>query len=391
MKSILKLSSIAIALCVFYVGCSDVGFEAIPQDRYFLGCVIKAEYGDRCSFSNSSRLGSVDILFVNDNSGSMSTEQSKMADKFSDFIQTLDSQNIDYQIAITTTDISGQIASGVYNYASAWNGNGAFQDGKFISFPNGASVLKSTSLSQQQKIDYFSQTIQRPETLHCEQSNYRECPSSDERGIFAINKVLDRADSDFFRADSLFSVVILSDEDVRSNGGIVLPLAPEDTPDFLVSRLASTLGPTKAMSVHSLIVPPGDTTCKNSQDAQGNGAIVGEYGSWYAKLSNPTAELSSLGNILPGRVGSICSSSYTNHLIDIASRISTSSFNFTLPCKPVSDSIASDEGFDPIQISVLPDPGFEVQFSVDEQSRVSFNPNLPAGSNVEYTVVCEKK
>lgn len=386
------------------MGCSNVEFDEIPQTEYYANCVLRKDLGSRCTYSGAADLGKVDILFVNDNSGSMSTEQNKMADKFTNFISTLDSQRIDYQIAITTTDISGDVVAtrsngstytAYTNGPTPWNGNGALQDGKFIAFPNGSKILKK-SMSTSTKINYFAQTIKRPETLHCEDSDFEECPSGDERGIYAINKVLDRADPDFFRKDSHFAVVILSDEDERSTGGSplqsgqTLELEPEDTPEYLVSRLSSTLGPTKAMSVHSIVVKPGDSNCKYTQSNQGNG-INGEYGTYYSKLSNPSFELKSLGNIVDGKLGNICSSSYTSQLVDMASKISTSSFSFALPCDPVDDYTASQEGFDPVEIHVSPDPGFQVNYSVDSNNNLTFYPSIPAGSRVEYTVVCKKK
>ena len=172
--------------------------------------------------------------------------------------------------------------------------------------------------------------------------------------------------------------------------GQTLELEPEDTPEFLVSRLANTLGPTKAMSVHSIIVKPGDVNCKNNQSAQGNG-INGEFGTQYAKLSQPNSELKSFGNIVTGKVGNICAASYTNQLTNMASKISTSSFSFALPCEPEDDAIAVKEGFEPVQIHVSPNPGFDVNYTLDENNNLSFSPSLPAGSHVEYTVVCKKK
>ena len=49
--------------------------------------------------------GKVDILFVSDNSASMSPIQVKLKDRFSGFIQNLDSKKINYRVAVTTTDV----------------------------------------------------------------------------------------------------------------------------------------------------------------------------------------------------------------------------------------------------------------------------------------------
>ena len=46
-----------------------------------------------------------DLLFVVDNSGSMSEEQENLARSFDTFIHWLTQENVDFHIAITTTDV----------------------------------------------------------------------------------------------------------------------------------------------------------------------------------------------------------------------------------------------------------------------------------------------
>ena len=52
-----------------------------------------------------------DILFVVDNSGSMSSEQSSLAVNFASFVQIVEALDMDYQIGVTTTDVgdAGQL------------------------------------------------------------------------------------------------------------------------------------------------------------------------------------------------------------------------------------------------------------------------------------------
>jgi hypothetical protein len=47
----------------------------------------------------------VDILFVIDNSGSMADEQARLARNFSGFVNALDEMELEYRVAITTTDV----------------------------------------------------------------------------------------------------------------------------------------------------------------------------------------------------------------------------------------------------------------------------------------------
>lgn len=65
---------------------------------------------------NASESNKIDILWVVDNSGSMSDEQASLAANFDAFIQSFASKDIDFQMAITTTDaragISGEPVAG---------------------------------------------------------------------------------------------------------------------------------------------------------------------------------------------------------------------------------------------------------------------------------------
>lgn len=54
----------------------------------------------------------VDILFVIDNSCSMSEEQASLTQNFASFIQFADAQALDYRIAVITTDIEGDLFGG---------------------------------------------------------------------------------------------------------------------------------------------------------------------------------------------------------------------------------------------------------------------------------------
>ncbi len=51
------------------------------------------------------RRNTVDILMVVDNSCSMAEEQDKLAANFPAFIEVFDGVDVDWQIAVTTTDI----------------------------------------------------------------------------------------------------------------------------------------------------------------------------------------------------------------------------------------------------------------------------------------------
>jgi hypothetical protein len=54
---------------------------------------------------NQAALGKSDILWVVDNSGSMAREQAQLASSFPQFFQHLQSQQVDYRLAVTSSDV----------------------------------------------------------------------------------------------------------------------------------------------------------------------------------------------------------------------------------------------------------------------------------------------
>lgn len=385
-------------LLMFLIGlstthCSNVSFETIPPPP--IPTNPRCAGNDNCTqvnppdptepvefmFQYNFKLGKTDILFVDDNSGSMSTEQEKMAQKFNNFVNTFDSKNIDYRIAVVTTDVSKNQDNPSADDKEA-NGHGAFQDGKFLEFPNHQYVLTPTSGSTPQKQNWFRTVIKRKETLDCEAANYAEasCPSTDERGIYAANlAVQNTTHSEFFRKDAHLAVVFLSDEDERSNGGALYPLEAYDLPTSLVSNINSKFGVEKTMSFHSLIVRPGDASCKAYQDSQGNQWVSSSYGYQYAKLSKaqPDEDLLSLGSVQGGSTGDICAGNYTSQLVSIASIVSAHAKKRQLDCAPHF-----------IEVTLDPLPATPVEYTVDSNNLLQFTSDVPAGTNVGITIKC---
>ncbi|MCB0413641.1 MAG: VWA domain-containing protein [Bdellovibrionales bacterium] len=374
-----KLILLLVLSIVAAYGCSEVKFESIPNQQC-LDSPDCVEQDGLLNYNYTLRLGKVDILFVNDNSGSMSTEQSKMAARFDKFIETLDSKNISYQIAMITTDISSNPLSPAADDRAA-NGYGAFQDGQFLNFNNGSNILTDSTSN---RVSLFAQAIQRQETINCESSpnNYASegCPSGDERGIYALNMALDRGNSNFFRDDTHLAVVILSDEDERSVGGTAdRPLESYDLPETFVAKFKEQFANRKTLAVHTLIVKPNDSTCKTEQDAQGNQWIRGAYGTQYAALSNPNSTLLNYGNLKSGISGTICASDYANQLIQIGGNVSENSKQIQLPCSPVEHEISLD-----------PAPASPVDYVIDGNNLLRFTSDIAAGTNVHVSISCKK-
>lgn len=236
----LRLAALAVGTLAYF-GCSNVKFAPVMSqacidynDTFGPGACILTPSGES-QFTYTVRVGDIDILFVNDNSGSMYVEQDKVAKRFQGFLNSL--INYNYQIAMITTDISAS----PNNPPRAVNQNGALQDGRFIAFPNGEKILANPSgdlMIHNQNIDGFKQTVRRPETLVCDNAGFNRdaCPSGDERGVYALNMALDRAEnSSFFRNTGHLAVIILSDEDERSRTHCLNPNTNKWEPDCPIS------------------------------------------------------------------------------------------------------------------------------------------------------------
>lgn len=361
--------------------------------------------------------GKVDIVFVNDNSASMSFEQSRMAQRFSSFISALDAKGVDYRIGMITTDVSTGAPFG--NSARPVNLNGALQDGRLVRFGNGASFLTKATANKE---GLFAQAISRPETLGCEAylsansgnvgqvspAYLDNCASPDERGFAALRLFLNGEASGFVRSDSSdLAFVFLSDEDVRSSLYYQTPsyaLALEDLPSTLLAAVQARY-PGKDVRFHGMIVRPGsligrtptqaaqqleqavtlalpgsgsstgwnpesnfaagDVACLNQQSTQTNG-VLGSYAYLYAlaiRLTN-------------GVEGNICDSDYGARLAAIGDNIGESLRDHTLRCANPSGLV--------VQFLVGQPVGYTVN-----GTNLTFASDLVGGTRVRLTYKCQ--
>jgi hypothetical protein len=343
--------------------------------------------------------GKVDVLFVDDNSASMSTEQHAVATRFSSFINTLDAQSIDYRIGIITTSLSSPA------------NNSPYKDGNLVSFSDGSKFIVPTSTN---KITMFASAIERQETINCESflaanpnlttAQYQaNCPSPDERGIYAANLTIQNNPSGFIRGDAALAVIFLSDEDERSS---LYPTYAQysveelDMPQTLISKVQSYY-PGKSFTAHSIIAKPGplngvsaqvaadriwtawningdeasnalptnlfsggDSTCLNTQGTQINN-VSGSYGYLYALATRLTS----------GVEGDVCASDYASQLSSIGNQL-------TLPVNSISLACAS-----PTDLTVTFLIGSTVSHSVSG-SQIQFVSNLAPGTQVRVQYKC---
>ncbi|MCB9680872.1 MAG: hypothetical protein H6733_05310 [Alphaproteobacteria bacterium] len=131
--------------------------------------------------------GSVDVLWIIDNSESMSTELNDLANAMNTFIQSFVNLGLDFQIGVTTTDMSATGAQG-----------------RML----GPIITNATA---------------NPVQAFRTQTNQGAAGSADEMGLDASKTALtaprinQSPNSDLIRADATLSVVVISDEDDYSS------------------------------------------------------------------------------------------------------------------------------------------------------------------------------
>ena len=109
-KAFFSKSKILVLVCVLFIATLFIGFQNCAREHSFSSsnpCVIveSAEgENNRCTeiFIPGVSPKATDILFIVDNSGSMSEEQEKISEKFDRFVDQIG--NVDFQIGIITTD-----------------------------------------------------------------------------------------------------------------------------------------------------------------------------------------------------------------------------------------------------------------------------------------------
>ena len=229
----------------------------------------------------------VDIVMVIDNSSSMEKEQREMAQKFTNFIESL--EGLDWRVGIITTTVDGD------EY---------FSGGRLQSFalPNEAQRIDYLDSGFTDAVQRFRHNVRR-----------RERGSDNEQGIKAIRRFLEGDQQKILREEAHFTTSVVSDEDERSNGR---NLAAENKPENLLRRIEQLFQGQKNYSHHSIVWRPGDSSC---------GRRGGRSEAFtYAGLSAMT----------DGILGDICAQDYSSQLLSIGDRIQETAFSFSLKCIP---------------------------------------------------------
>lgn len=188
----LKISFFVGVLAGCLIGCKDdnSGYSLLP---------VSISYT-----VPTTQNGKVDILFVNDNSGSMSEEQSGLVANFNEMITRLNARSLDYRLAVTTTDKWNDQGNFVSNTAYHAVNNSIQRNDCNVKNPGAPKVL-----------DYSMSDIS--ERFHCNAA-VGIVGDGREAGITSMIMALSdpnitTTNAGFLRDDAFLSVVILSDED----------------------------------------------------------------------------------------------------------------------------------------------------------------------------------
>lgn len=258
------------------------------------------------TFMTDSSFGKIDILFVDDNSASMETEQAALGTRFPSFSAEL--QGVDWQMGITTTDCS----AGTYGIC-----------GSLLPMVGGGGNILTPLVPNYEQV--FNNTIQRPETPNC--SLLGTCPAGFEEPLRASMTAMDKRATDnagFFRTDADLAIVILSDEDEGSNG----PASVTGRPAQLMSHFSSTFGSTKQLRVYGIVIKPGDAACLSQQAAQAGGFAF--YGNLLEQAVNLSGGLSL----------SVCAPDYSTTLKTIGESVRTLTNSVELAQTPVAGTVS---------------------------------------------------
>lgn len=270
--NMMKVFGVSAAALLFTVGCGQQIFSVEPGST---------EFGQQVQYSKD-----VDVLFVVDTSGSMAKHQEQMAAQVPVFIEGLNATGLDYQIAVTTMDMSG---TGERGKLLAQTGTPAILN---RSTPNLTNIL--------------AQRIRAGES-----------GSPLERGREAALAAINGASSTgLLRENSLLNIIFLSNEEDDSSDAIDYVAALDQVRPKLPYGDRSWL-------VHFMGVLPNTTDCQTA--------------GW--GYSSPGLRYVSLAQASSGTSGSICDANFKNALTNVRARVLEVTTEYFLDREPIVKTI----------------------------------------------------
>ena len=281
--------------------------------------------------SSSSVTNKLDILWVVDNSSSMSPLQTNLTTNFNSFISNFASKGYDFKMAVTTTD--AYLADpNLYNYSPSDSSLAQFKDGTDATSHDGIFVI--TPITPNLNNVFVNNATQG------------QNGSGDERAFASLKTAMGSSlNSGFLRSNSFFAVIIISDEDdfsseQRLQGSWQYPtnssnyvadhsysysgLDTVGSYESYLDSLTATTGALRRYNVSAITVL--DNTCLSSHVSSSPSSIIGQR---YIQIANDTN----------GVLGSVCDTSFSTSLNAIQSKIAELSTAFHLTRAPNVSSI----------------------------------------------------
>jgi len=274
-----------------------------------------------------------DILWVIDNSGSMETSQANVTSNLNSFIQDFSNKNLDFKMAVTTTDAYRVQYTGNTNCAQ-------FRDGILNSSCN---TVSGRTYSGERVLSSLTMNLVSVFLINASltDSTYGIFGSGDERAFQSIQAALNSPlNANFLRADSFLSVIIVSDEDDFShdssslNENYASPLM--HTVDSYVSYLDTMTGSTptnRRYNVNAMAI--FDEPCRVSLNSTFTGRKIGvRYGQLIDSVNAAFPNVES-----QGLKTSLCGN-FADDLKNIAQNILSLSSRFDLARIPIVSTIS---------------------------------------------------
>ncbi len=248
----------------------------------------------------------IDILWVVDNSGSMSPLQTNLVNNFQSFMTTFQSKGFDYHLSVTTTD--------AYKSAANYSNNA-----NLAKFRDGVGTTHSGVFT-------ITPSIMDPVSTFVTNATQGSSGAGDERAFSSLLASLNSPlNTGFVRPGAFLGVVILSDEDDFSSNTRVEGDDDHDynnptlwTVDSVVSQLdALTASTDSARNYNVSAITVLDDTCRAAHAVAASSTIIGKR---YIQLANATN----------GTLGSVCDTSYASVLNYIQQKIVELATSFKL-------------------------------------------------------------
>lgn len=320
MKTRLRLT-VASLLSILYL----VSLSACSDKDPYISILASSDV----FYQTSSVNNKLDVLFVVDNSGSMSDEQSNLATNFNSFMSNFMSKGFDYRIAVTTTDAY------LTQYGTSCNvgttGYGGSVMAPCAKFKDGVGAS-----SQHSGIFIIDNNTPNPLDVFSLNVKVGINGSADERAFQSFMNALDynyAPNNTFLRPDSFLAIIIISDEDDFSRTGQSTsygydsytqydnpsnPYTIANVISYLDTKTSST--PTNRRYNVSTIGALAGSGCNPGQ---------GHLGIRYEQLTLAT----------DGVWGDVCAPDFSSDLSNIQNKIAELSTQFYLTRVPVVSSI----------------------------------------------------